>query len=431
MDMKKYLLGFLLLVGSHSATSQWGANNVSSTTNQNARFTWGTGNVGIGTAVNGSISDRLHVIGNIRASSNFITETGILNVPGTSLPLSFQTNGTSRMTILNSGNVGIGITSPTNRLDVVGSTFNRISAGVTADVQTGFQAIKTGTNATNWEMYVPATSTDFRFNNAAIGDIMFLKADGKVGIGASPSERLHVTGSTRSNRFNSTTGVFSTIGATDLTLSTNSLLADGTGGSPWVTIRNTDGWMGINTASASIQERLHVTGNTRTSGNFITDGGTLNVSHASNSFKIQMNGVTKFTMLNDGKVGIGTALTTNPNGYTLAVNGKIGAKDVQVENNSTTWADYVFEKDYKLTPLNEVEQYIKANQHLEGVPTATEVKEKGYSLSNMDEILLKKVEELTLYVIEQQKEIERLKATIKTEKGKTRLKKSKSATGTN
>ncbi len=113
-----------------------------------------------------------------------------------------------------------------------------------------------------------------------------------------------------------------------------------------------------------------------------------------------------------GAVGIGTPLTNNPNGYTLAVNGKIGAKDVQVETASTTWPDYVFAKDYHLPSLTEVEKYIQENKHLENVPSAKEIEKNGHSLGEMDKILLKKVEELTLYVIQQQKEIEELKKKL-------------------
>jgi hypothetical protein len=113
-----------------------------------------------------------------------------------------------------------------------------------------------------------------------------------------------------------------------------------------------------------------------------------------------------------GAVGIGTPLTNNPNGYTLAVNGKIGAKDVQVETASTTWPDYVFAKDYRLPSLTEVEKYIQENSHLENVPSAKEIEKNGHSLGEMDKILLKKLEELTLYVIQQQKEIDELKKKI-------------------
>ena len=114
----------------------------------------------------------------------------------------------------------------------------------------------------------------------------------------------------------------------------------------------------------------------------------------------------------DGAVGIGTSLVNNPNGYKFAVNGRIGAKDVRVEKVSVTWPDYVFNKRYELPTLKEVEEYIDEHKHLQDVPSAVEIEKSGHSLGEMDAILLKKIEELTLYVIQQQKEIEALKAQI-------------------
>ncbi len=105
----------------------------------------------------------------------------------------------------------------------------------------------------------------------------------------------------------------------------------------------------------------------------------------------------------DGNVGIGTPLTSNPNNHKLAVNGNIGAKEVFVEITSTTWPDYVFDKKYNLLPLNEVESYINKNSHLPDVPSAGEINEKGIAVGEMNSVLLKKIEELTLYMIEQNK----------------------------
>ena len=75
----------------------------------------------------------------------------------------------------------------------------------------------------------------------------------------------------------------------------------------------------------------------------------------------------------------------------------------------TTWPDYVFNKDYVLPSLQDVEKYIEKNKHLENVPSAAEIEKNGLNLAKMDEVLLKKVEELTLYVIQLQKEVEALK----------------------
>ena len=96
-------------------------------------------------------------------------------------------------------------------------------------------------------------------------------------------------------------------------------------------------------------------------------------------------------------------------------NGTMGAKKVYAEAFDVIagavgiyWFDHVFANDYKLRSLQEVEQFIKANNHLPEIPSAAEVNENGYSLSDMQGKLLMKVEELTLYIIEQQKAIENL-----------------------
>ena len=70
--------------------------------------------------------------------------------------------------------------------------------------------------------------------------------------------------------------------------------------------------------------------------------------------------------------------------------------------------DYVFNKNYKLMPLNKVADYVKENKHLPDVPSAADVKKEGIDLGSMDAKLLKKIEELTLYVIQQQKQIDEL-----------------------
>ncbi len=106
-----------------------------------------------------------------------------------------------------------------------------------------------------------------------------------------------------------------------------------------------------------------------------------------------------------GNVCIGA--TTNPNNYKLAVEGTIAAREVKVTAES--WADFVFHPTYKLRTLGEVEQFIKANNHLPEIPTEVEVKENGVGLGEMNAKLLQKIEELTLYMIEMKKENEKQK----------------------
>jgi hypothetical protein len=106
----------------------------------------------------------------------------------------------------------------------------------------------------------------------------------------------------------------------------------------------------------------------------------------------------------NGYVGIGT---TEPD-YMLTVNGTIHAKEVKIDLKGPL-ADYVFDKNYKLMDLKDVESYVNEHSHLPEVPSASEVATNGMDLGEMQNKMLQKIEELTLYVIKQQKEIDELK----------------------
>jgi hypothetical protein len=136
------------------------------------------------------------------------------------------------------------------------------------------------------------------------------------------------------------------------------------------------------------------------------------VSHTT-MFNVDNNG----NAIIGGKVAIGNpslALTT-PGNYGLYVAGGLLTESVKIalHNDVVNWSDYVFANTYKLKSLAEVESYVKANKHLPDVPSANEVKKDGINVAEMDATLLKKIEELTLYVIQQDKRSQMQEEQIK------------------
>ncbi len=118
-------------------------------------------------------------------------------------------------------------------------------------------------------------------------------------------------------------------------------------------------------------------------------------------------------VLLSGKLGIGT---NTPN-EALSVNGNIRAREIKVETSN--WPDYVFAKDYALMPLEDLETFVESNNHLPDIPKASQIEIEGLPLGEMNKLLLKKVEELTLYLFQLNKknkvlmeEIRELKSTI-------------------
>ncbi len=190
-------------------------------------------------------------------------------------------------------------------------------------------------------------------------------------------------------------------------------------------------YVGIGTLDP--KEKLDVIGNIKVTGN-------LNTSSSVVSKMIRMdNGNTDLFMYRDGDVGDWSLLrtnkgngigligkpdqvalsvsrltgnigirTTDTKGFELGVNGKIAANEVKVAIYPN-WPDFVFEKTYNLPTLLDVENHIKEKGHLKDIPSAEEVEKNGFFLGEMDAKLLQKIEELTLYTIEQEKEIKELK----------------------
>lgn len=131
-------------------------------------------------------------------------------------------------------------------------------------------------------------------------------------------------------------------------------------------------------------------------------------------FKVNDDGSDNISLLlpkSNSFLGIGTtSFTDGVDTFKLSVAGNIRANRVKVY---TTWADYVFEDDYNLPSINEVEKYINENGHLKDIPSAELVEKNGIELGEMNKLLLQKIEELTLYIIDLNKEVEYLKDSIK------------------
>jgi hypothetical protein len=181
-------------------------------------------------------------------------------------------------------------------------------------------------------------------------------------------------------------------------------------------------WIAANPGSYSIKARaIDGFGNTNTStvyvkvenlnyfwsttGNIATNADTFFLGTVdTNRLAIRTNNVERVSVLGDGSVGIGTKTT---HGYKLAVSGNAIFTKVVVRNYAN-WPDYVFKRDYKLPGLDSLERYIQVNQHLPGIISADGVQRQGVDLADNQALLLQKVEELTLYLIQEHKKVEAL-----------------------
>lgn len=149
----------------------------------------------------------------------------------------------------------------------------------------------------------------------------------------------------------------------------------------------------------------------------------INVAHTKNNIDYKYNGQILFKVSSVSTAPPSLFVrSTNAQGEGLwakllhskgdhAIDGKLTVKEVEVK--LVTGADFVFKPDYKLKPLAEVESFVKENQHLPEIPSEKEMIENGFNINEMQIKLLQKIEELTLYIIEQDKKIELLQSEVK------------------
>jgi hypothetical protein len=145
---------------------------------------------------------------------------------------------------------------------------------------------------------------------------------------------------------------------------------------------------------------------------FVDSSGNVGIGTTTPDEKLTVAGNLK---LNNGKlfvnINVDDISEDNRNNFSVFVAGGILSENF-IMGAKSSWADHVFNKEYELPKLEEIEKYINLNKHLPDIPSAIEVENNGYSLHDMNVKLLQKIEELTLYSIEQEKEIEDISATI-------------------
>lgn len=129
------------------------------------------------------------------------------------------------------------------------------------------------------------------------------------------------------------------------------------------------------------------------------------ITNWNNALSVKTNG----SITLNGKIGVGIENTTTD--YAMAVKGGLISTKVHIQE-VTEWNDRVFDNSYRLMPLDELEGFVSDNRHLPGIPSEAEVKADGFDMAEMQSALLGKVEELVLYTIRQQKEIDSLREVV-------------------
>lgn len=299
--------------------------------------------------------------------------------------------------------------------------------GITSYANTG----NTGSNSGDRISFSYGTNSNIWSNTS----LMVIEAGGNVGIGtSSPSTTLHINDTSPNSALlrldnngtretlisNYSDGTydnaglqfkkFSAVGQFKFSNNNGDLMTILSSGNVGIGTTNPQIKLHVKTANAN-SEVLRLDGGTRTTsiidysdGTYDNAGLQFKKNSAVGQFKFSNNNGDLMTILSSGNVGIGTTTTGS---HKLAVEGSIGAREVKVE--ASGWSDFVFETDYRLKSLEEVEDHIAEHGHLPDVPSEKEVTENGINLGEMDATLLQKIEELTLYVIEQNKELKELK----------------------
>lgn len=249
------------------------------------------------------------------------------------------------------------------------------------------------------------------------GDVIMTAGSGQVGIGVDdPKEKLHVNGAIRGNGTNGAVTLkgdsgYVTIGATSQAMEfktdKNKFVfnkpINGSGSYGSLNITTSTGYLEFGPMdSGNVRFKTNMTGYNFDKTVILGNG----ILSSATRMTFKTNYTTNcMTLATNGNVGIGT---TSPS-YKLDVAGTIRANEIIV---NTTGADFVFANDYQLRPLSEVKAFIQENKHLPEIKSAQEMQENGVGINELQTQLLQKIEELTLYILQQEERIKALEAEL-------------------
>lgn len=298
---------------------------------------------------------------------------------------------------LNTGNIGIGTTSPGHLLDVRGGDFVIGNGTIKAAYSYNGTGALTGTLSNH-----PAV---FMTNSI---ERMRIDFNGNLGIGTTtPTTGRLVIGGTFDNSSGSSATITSGLHVTPSLTPVNNPTS--LGRSIYGIYANLGTMIGISSAANNTFADVAITPATVS----LSGGATLNRHIGLYIDSAPAGAISNYAIYSTsginylgGNVGIGVV---NP-AEKLSVNGNVSAKKIIVTQSG--WSDHVFSGNYKLRALSSLETFIKQNKHLPEIPSEKEVQEKGISIGENQALLLKKIEELTLYLLEMDKRCRTLEAQL-------------------